>query len=88
MELFKYKQSIDFMGWSRKFGILSLLIVLTSWGLIMTKGFNFGIDFAGGTLIQLKYKDKAPIVKIREKLSENKNFKGANVTFFRTVRWG
>lgn len=82
MELFKYKESINFMGWSRRFGILSLLLVLLSWGLVATKGFNFGIDFAGGTLIQLKYETKAPIVQIREKLSKNENYKGANVTFF------
>ena len=82
MELFKYKEPINFMGYSRKFGILSLVLVLLSWGLIFTKGFNYGIDFAGGTLIQLKYDKMAPIEKIREDLDKSKAFEGANVTFF------
>jgi len=82
MELFKYKNAINFMGWSKRFGILSMTVVLLSWGLVAVKGFNFGIDFAGGTLIQLKYDKKAPIRDIRKGLSKNQAFKGANVTFF------
>ncbi len=82
MELFKYKEPVNFMGYSRKFGILSLVLVLLSWGLIFTKGFNYGIDFAGGTLIQLKYNKTAPIKQIREDLAKNPAFEGANVTFF------
>ncbi len=82
MEMFHYKKPIDFMGASRKFGLLSLVLVLLSWGLLFTKGFNYGIDFAGGTLIQVKYDTKAPITKVREVLKTNPAFKGANVTFF------
>ncbi len=84
MELFKYDRPINFMGASRRFGLLSLTLVLLSWGLIFTKGFNYGIDFAGGTLIQLRYDDtqKAPLQKIREDLTKNKEFQDATVTFF------
>ncbi|WP_456432569.1 protein translocase subunit SecF [Nitratifractor sp.] len=82
MELFSYKKPINFMGASRKFGLLSLVLVLLSWGLIFTKGFNYGIDFAGGTLIQLRYEGKAPLQKIREDLKKTPAFKDATVTFF------
>jgi preprotein translocase subunit SecF len=82
MELFKYKEPVNFMGWSRNFGLLSLTLVLLSWGLIFFKGFEYGIDFAGGTLIQLKYEKKAPIERIRKDLAANKAFEGANVTYF------
>ena len=82
MELFHYKKPIDFMGASRKFGLLSLVLVLFSWGLLFTKGFNYGIDFAGGTLIQVKYDTKAPITQVRDVLKTTPAFKGANVTFF------
>jgi len=82
MELFHYKKPINFMGASRKFGLLSLVLVLLSWGLLFTKGFNYGIDFAGGTLIQVKYDGKAPISKVRDVLKNSEAFKGANVTFF------
>ncbi len=82
MELFHYKKPIDFMGASRKFGLLSLVLVLLSWGLLFTKGFNYGIDFAGGTLIQVKYKGKAPIAKVREALKVNPTYAAASVTYF------
>jgi len=82
MELFHYKKPINFMGASRKFGLFSLVLVLLSWGLLFTKGFNYGIDFAGGTLIQVKYTGKAPISKVREALKSNKAYAAASVTFF------
>ncbi len=82
MELFKYTKSYDFMRLSRSFGVLSLVLVILSWGIIFIKGFNYGIDFAGGTLIQVKYEKKAPIKEIRAKLAQYKEFKDALVTYF------
>jgi preprotein translocase subunit SecF len=82
MEMFHYKKPIDFMGASRKFGLFSLVLVLLSWGLLFTKGFNYGIDFAGGTLIQVQYKGNAPIAKVRDALKANKTYAAASVTYF------
>jgi len=82
MELFHYKKPIGFMGASRKFGLLSLVLVLLSWGLLLTKGFNYGIDFAGGTLIQVKYDRKAPIAQIRNALKTKPTYAAATVTYF------
>jgi preprotein translocase subunit SecF len=82
MEMFHYKKLIDFMGASRKFGLFSLVLVLLSWGLLFTKGFNYGIDFAGGTLIQVQYKGNAPIAKVRDALKANKTYAAASVTYF------
>ncbi len=82
MELFRYKKPLNFMGWSRRFGLLSAILVLISWGLIFTKGFNWGLDFAGGTLVQVKYNQKAPINKIRQMLKSNSSYKDATVTYF------
>lgn len=88
MELFRYRKPISLMSWSKKFGILSLLLISISLGLIFTKGFNRGIDFAGGTLIQVQYKnlDLAPIKKVREALNRDKAYNGASVTFFGSDR--
>ena len=82
MEFFKYKKPIALMAKAKYFGLLSLSVVLISWVLIFTKGFNYGIDFAGGTLIQVKYDKKAPLKQIRSDLSKNKKYKDATVTYF------
>ena len=70
------------MSKSKRFGILSMVVLILSIGLILTKGFNYGIDFAGGTLVQVQYEGKAPIKKIREAISKDKHYESASVTFF------
>ncbi|HIC10662.1 MAG TPA: protein translocase subunit SecF [Campylobacterales bacterium] len=82
MELFRFKNSYDFMGKSKIFLSLSLTLMVSSLLLLWTKGLNFGIDFAGGTLIQVKYQDKAPISAIREAVSQHELFQGASITEF------
>lgn len=82
MEVFKYDNPLSFMGKSKRFGLLSIVAVILSLGIIFTKGFNYGIDFAGGTLIQVQYEDKAPIEKVREAIDSDKSYEGATVTFF------
>jgi len=82
MEVFKYKEPLSLMGKSKRFGALSLTLLIISLGLILSKGFNYGIDFAGGTLIQVQYEGKAPIEKVREAVESDASYEGATVTFF------
>ncbi|HGZ71266.1 MAG TPA: protein translocase subunit SecF [Nitratifractor sp.] len=82
MEMFRYKDPIKLMAKAKYFGLLSLIVILASWTIIFTKGFNYGIDFAGGTLIQVKYEKKAPLKDIRAALSGVKGFEDASVTNF------
>ncbi|RUM69775.1 MAG: protein translocase subunit SecF [Sulfurovum sp.] len=82
MELFKYKKPLDLMSQSKRLGLFSLTMVLIALALIFVKGFNYGIDFSGGTLIQVKYENKAPIQKVREAMDADKAYKGATVTYF------
>lgn len=70
------------MNYGKRFGLLSLTVVLLSLGLIFVKGFNYGIDFAGGTLIQIQYESKAPIGEVRKAISSDKAYEGASVTYF------
>lgn len=85
MEVFKYnKPIVGFMANAKKFGIFSLVLVILSLGLLFTKGLNYGIDFAGGTVIQVKYKGDAPIENVRDLLHNNKAYSGASVTYFGT----
>lgn len=82
MEVFKYDNAISFMAKSKRIGLLSIVAVLLSWGIIFTKGLNYGIDFEGGTLIQVQYEGKAPISEIRKVIDAEKSYEGATVTFF------
>jgi len=83
MEVFKHDQPIvGFMANAKKFAILSITLVVFSLGLLAIKGLNYGIDFAGGTVIQVKYEGDAPIQKVRDILNSSKDYQGANVTYF------
>jgi len=70
MEFFKSTKIHDFMGKSKLFISLSILVILTSYALLFTKGLNYGIDFVGGTIVQVKYDKEAPIKDIREALKD------------------
>ena len=82
MEIFKSDKIYDFMGKSKFFIALSLILVLASYVILFTRGLHYGIDFAGGTLVQLKYEKSAPIKKIREDLKKDPIFKNASITEF------
>lgn len=82
MEFFKNEKIYDFVGWARYTSILSLSLFVLSVVLFFTKGITYGIDFTGGSVLQLQYKEKAPLAKIREALNQNELFKGAQVSEF------
>ena len=82
MEVFKGQKTIDFMGNAKKVASLSIALVTISIILLFTRGLNYGIDFAGGTIIQVKYETTAPIEKVRDIVSQNPKYKGATVTSF------
>ncbi|EMB1201446.1 TPA: protein translocase subunit SecF [Campylobacter coli] len=82
MQFFSEKKIYDFMR--MRFAAISLSIVLFfgSIYLLWDKGLQFGIDFSGGTLIQLKYDTAAPIPQIREILEKQGSFQNLSVTEF------
>ena len=82
MEIFKSNKIYDFMGKSKLFISISLILILASYTLLFTKGLNFGIDFTGGTIVQVRYERNVDLKKIREALSKNPIFKDASVTKF------
>ncbi len=69
MELVKPGIYIDFMRYSRVFMGLSLLVVLASIVLIFYPGLNYGLDFTGGTEIQLAFKGKVDAAELRDTLT-------------------
>ncbi|MBE0499568.1 MAG: protein translocase subunit SecF [Campylobacterales bacterium] len=82
MELFKHTKTYDFMGKKKIALILSVLLILASYATLATKGLNYGIDFAGGTVVQVKYDTAAPINEMRTLISKHELFEGASISEF------
>ncbi len=63
------KKNIDFTGKRKMFVIISTILIVVAAVSILTKGFNFGVDFAGGTDIIFSSKEDITVSQIREKLT-------------------
>ena len=72
---------IDFVGRRKYAMIFSAILLIVSIASIGFQGLKFGIDFTGGTLIELGYEKSADLEGIRSKLAAA-DFKGANVQYF------
>jgi len=82
MEFFKYTRTFNFMGKSKIAMVFSIVLVLASYALLATKGLNYGVDFAGGTVVQVKYDTVAPIDSMRSALKDDEMFSGASISEF------
>jgi len=81
MKLLKEKLNIDFMG-KRKFAtIFSAILVAVSIVSLATQGLNFGIDFTGGTLVEVGYDKAVGLESIRSGLAASE-FGEATVQYF------
>ncbi len=62
--------NIDFMGKRNLMTMISVVAVVFSIYSMFTKGFNFGLDFTGGTLIEVRYAEEVDLKKVRAQLEE------------------
>ncbi len=63
--------NIKFIARRKNFYLISVIIILIGLISLLFQGFNFGIDFAGGTLIQLKFEqEEVTVAEIRSALAE------------------
>ncbi len=84
MELI-HKSNIDFLG-ARKISIvISVLLLIATVVLLMTRGLNFGLDFTGGTLVEITYDKPVEIATVRNTLSDA-GYKDAVVQHFGTIQ--
>ena len=60
--------SFDIAGKSKIWFVISLLVIIPGLISMATRGFNFGIDFTGGTIIDLRFEQPVNISQIREAL--------------------
>ncbi len=82
IELIKPDTKIDFMGKRKVAAFLSISLILIGLISILVKGgLNYGIDFAGGINIQVKFKKPVDVNKIKEALKDT-DLKGLRVQRF------
>ena len=76
------KHNLNFKNHFKKFGFISIIFFITSVILIIFKGLNYGIDFKGGTLLEIKTNNNTiGITEIRDSL-KNLNLGDVNVKNF------
>lgn len=68
MEFFRIKRDIPFMSWGKYTTTISLLTFLLSVFFLFTKGLNLGVDFTGGTVMEVGYAHPADINRVRDTL--------------------
>ena len=85
MQLLKDSLNFDFMG-KRKFALmLSLILIIISIAAMVVRGLNLGIDFTGGTLVQVGYADSVKLESVRQALTSS-DFDDAIVQHFGTAK--
>lgn len=70
-ELIKTGTKFDFIGKSRIYFTVSLVLCFLGLVLIFAKGFNYGVDFSGGTSVQVTFEKPVDIDKMRTTLSQD-----------------
>lgn len=65
MEIFKFSRDIPFMSWGKYTTLFSLLSFSLAIFFIATKGLNLGVDFTGGTVLEVSYNKAADLNRIR-----------------------
>lgn len=71
MQFLNGTTNYNFMAKRKIAAIISMLLLLTSIASLAVQGLNFGIDFTGGTMIELAYEEEAQLNDIRTKLEQS-----------------
>ena len=85
MQIFKKATNFDFMGKRKLAMVFSFLLIAMSIGALAARGLNFGLDFTGGTLIEVGYEQAVDLQQVRGAL-EQAGFGDAVVQHFGTAK--
>jgi preprotein translocase subunit SecF len=85
MEIFRVKKDIPFMRFRRISAIISISTFVLAISFLSLKGLNLGVDFTGGTIMEVKYAEQANIQSIRDTLATI-DLQDAQVQNFGTAR--
>lgn len=85
MQLFKKETKIDFIGKRYLAMVFSALLIAAGAYSLITKGLNYGIDFTGGTKVEIIYENEIEILGVRAVLEEG-GYSEAVVQFFGSTK--
>ena len=80
-----YNTNIDFLRWRQLAMIWSAAVLLIAVGSLLVRGMSLGLDFTGGTVIEVQYPQPVEIPKVRETLAKA-GFGDAQTQHFGTAR--
>lgn len=83
MELFRISRTIPFMRHVKFLNLISFAVFLAAVFFIVMRGFNFSIEFTGGTVIEAHYQQTAQVEEVRDTLG-NLGYKDFQVQSFGT----
>jgi len=70
MEFFRFKRDIPFMRHALVFNVISAITFVIAVALLATKGLNFGVDFRGGTVIEVSYAHAVDFNRVRSAIDK------------------
>ena len=70
IEFFPFKKDIPFMRWGKVTTFISLATFILAVAALATKGLNLGVDFTGGTLMEVTYQHPADLGAVRSALEK------------------
>ena len=70
MEFFRFKRDIPFMSWGKYTTTISLATFTVAVFFLVTKGLNLGVDFTGGTVMEVGYTQAADLNRVRGTLAK------------------
>jgi len=70
MEFFRFKRDIPFMSWGKYTTTISLVTFIVAVFFLVTNGLNLGVDFTGGTVMEVGYTQSADLNRVRGTLAK------------------
>ncbi|TKB56616.1 protein translocase subunit SecF [Ferrimonas aestuarii] len=80
-ELLKLNNVVDFLRHAKVISALSIVLMIASVASLATKGINWGLDFTGGTVVEIVYKEAKETAELRRAV-EAQGFEGVIVQHF------
>jgi len=85
MQILQLKETVSFMKYRKIAMVFSVLLMITAITSLAVNKLNFGLDFTGGTLIEVGFEQAADLQKLR-KLMQDNNHDDAKVQFYGSSR--